>query len=200
MRFRPTFVLAVTVLAAACNDAAGPQSTMTREEALLVAGSVAGSLQQAPSISTKPNDQYWAAAEPRTFTQDVQVTAPCPLGGTADVTWHMSMTADAATGSLAIDANGTHKPAGCMYKHDATTLTVNGDPGLSFEAHLAFANQQPTAPIVVKLNGAFNWAADDGRSGTCSVNYQETTDLVAKSRTRDGTVCGYTIKETLTWT
>jgi len=201
MRFRITCLLAGAVLMAACSsDTTGPKSSLTRDEALSVAASVAGSLEQAPAASMPRVGDMPFAAEPHSFTQDVEVTSPCPFGGTANVQWHMSVTADNTTGAFTLDATGTHAPAGCKVQHDSTTITVDGNPSLTFEAHMAFLNNQPTAPIVVKLNGGFNWSADDGRSGSCSINYQETTDLVAKTRVREGSVCGHTVSETITWT
>lgn len=174
---------------------------MTRAEALAVAGAVASSNAQSTSLSRpSANGQITTQSDPITVRQDLSVTAPCPQGGNVKVTAHLTAVVDGATSSFTLDASGTDAPAACKVQHDAVTFTVDGDPSLSFESHVAVVNAKPSAPVVVKLNGAFKWTASDGRSGTCAIDFKETTDLNAKSRVREGTVCGTTVKETVTWT
>jgi hypothetical protein len=79
------------------------------------------------------------------------------------------------------------------------TLTITGDPDLDFGAHVGVSNHQRSQPFTATIDGAFSWTASDGRSGSCTVEYEEITDFAARKRTVTGNVCGHTVNETLTW-
>jgi hypothetical protein len=94
---------------------------------------------------------------------------------------------------------GIHSPDACAYNHQGITITIDGDPQLEFGAHLAVLNNAPNGPYTANIDGAFNWNTSDGRSGHCDVTYMEITDFAAQERTREGSVCGHSVRETLTW-
>jgi hypothetical protein len=202
MNLRSASLLLFPVVLAACSDdGLGPNSgdQMTRDEALMIAAAVSGSVETtstAPTVTASPSR---VAGIPFTFSQDVETSHPCPQGGNVALQWTVSGSADPDAGSFVLDLDGTHKPSGCAYPHNGLTFTLTGDPALSFSAHIAIANHQPSAPFTASISGAFNWTASDGRSGRCVVQYSESTDFIARQRTVDGEVCGHTVKETLSW-
>jgi hypothetical protein len=201
MTFRLTPLFAVATLAvAACSDSTAPDSgRLSREEAIMIAGAVTSSAQTTTSAQARPAGDA-IASEPHNFEHDLETSHPCPRGGTMNLTYRATGMVDPEAGSFEIDVSGTQRPAACAYDHQAVTFTVTGAPSLTFEAHLGVTNHQPSEPFTVEVNGGFRWTASDGRSGTCTIEYSEVTDFVAKRRTVDGSVCGHTVKETFTWT
>lgn len=204
MNLRTASLLLIPVFLAACeDDGSGPNSgdQLTRAEAILLAGELSGAVETTagtPEV-TIGQDGAAAAAGPITFTRDQESTHPCPGGGTVSLQWRITGTADFETGSFTLDVDGTNRPAGCQYLHDGTTLTISGDPDLDFSAHAATVNYEPTEPFTAGIEGAFSWSASDGRSGQCLVDYQAVTDFAAKQRTVEGSVCGHSIAQTLSW-
>jgi hypothetical protein len=201
MKFHSVSLLLLPIIVTACSDSAGPDSGdhLTRAEALLIAGEVSGSVGTTSTAPVTTSSQDGIASDPFTFTKDLETSHPCPRGGTVQLAWRVDGTIDPDAGMLELNLEGTHKPSACAYLHEGVTLTITGDPDLDFAAHLAVNNSQPTEPFTASINGAFNWTASDGRSGRCSVAYEEVTDFNARKRTVDGDVCGHTIKETLSW-
>ena len=202
MNLRSTYLLLFPVLLAACSDdGLGPNSgdRLTREEALMIAAAVSGSVETTSAAPTVTASQDRVAGVPITFSQTHESTHPCPQGGSLTLKWTVTGSADPDAGDFQLDVDGTHEPSGCIYPHQGLTITLTGDPDLSFEAHLGITNGQPSEPFTAAIEGAFNWSASDGRSGRCVVRYDESTDFVAKSRTVDGEVCGHTVQQTFTW-
>ena len=191
---------AVLVLAACSDDAAGPTGDpLTRAEAALIAGNVTANSDQtaaAPQMSVTVGDA--AASDPMSFTNDLEINVPCPVSGRLQQRWTASVTFDQATGTFAMEVKGNQKHLACAFSHEGITLTVDGDPDIDIEAHVATANHRPTEHTL-SIEGAFKWSASDGRSGTCPITLEAVTDFAARKRTVDADVCGHTIKETTSW-
>ena len=200
MKPRSSALILFPLFLAACSDSAGPNSgdRLTREEALRLAAEVSSSV-GATSVAPVRSHPDGIASVPINFSEDHESTHPCTDGGTVRLTWQITGSIDPEAGSFEMDVEGTHKPSGCAYEHQGLRLTINGDPDMDFDAHVAIANGQPSEPFTVSINGAFAWSASDGRSGRCTVQYAEVTDFAAGKRTVDGNVCGHVVQETLTW-
>jgi hypothetical protein len=200
MKSRLSALFVFPLLLAACSDSAGPTSgdRLTREEAMRLAAEVSSSV-GTTSVTPVRNHAEGVASVPINFTEDHQNTHPCTDGGTVRLTWRITGSIDPEAGLFEMDVEGTHQPSGCAYEHDGLLLTINGDPDMDFDAHVAVANSQPSEPFTISINGGFAWSASDGRSGRCTVQYAEVTDFAAGRRTVDGNVCGHVVKETLTW-
>ena len=200
MKSRSSALFLVPVLIAACSDSAGPNSgdRLTRDEAMRLAAEVSSSV-GTTSVAPVRSNADAVASVPISFTEDHESSHPCADGGTVRLTWRVTGAIDPEAGLFELDVEGTHKPSGCAYKHAGLTLTINGDPDMDFDAHVAVANSQPSEPFTISIDGAFAWSASDGRSGRCTVQYAEVTDFAAGKRTVDGNVCGHVVKETFTW-
>jgi hypothetical protein len=199
MKVRSALVLALFGLAACNDDATMPGSgSLSREEAIMIAAAVTGNV-ETTSANTPVGAQNGVYFDPITFNQQLQASHPCPRGGTATLRWDATLVIDTAQHTIELDVEGAHTPAACAFMHEGTTITIDGDPRLDFDAHLALANHVPSEPYTANIDGAFTWSASDGRSGRCTVAYQEVTDFAARQRTREGSVCGHTVQETLTW-
>ena len=202
MRFRLTSIVAVSVAFAACADSSGPDSNLTRAEALMIVSAVSNSAQTSgtTAASANPRPTVSASAVPVSFEHDLESSLPCPRGGTVGLVYHAAGTVDDEAGSAVLDLSGSQTHSACAFQYGAITITVNGDPRLEYEAHLSILNQQPNAPFSVGVSGAFNWSTSDNRSGRCAITYDEVVDFAQRRRTVEGNVCGYTVHETFTWT
>jgi hypothetical protein len=199
MKVRYALLVALFGVAACNDDSTMPdQSSLSREEALMIAAGVTGNVETAsanPATSTQSGVYF----DPTTLTQQLEASAPCPQGGTATLRWDATLVVDPDAHTIELDVTGSHTPDSCAYNHRGVTITIDGNPQLDFDAHLAVANNVPSEPYTANINGAFTWSTSDGRSGSCTVTYEEVTDFAAHERTREGSVCGHSIRETVTW-
>jgi hypothetical protein len=197
MKVRYALMLVAPLALGACSETTGLDTGLTREEAIMIAAAVSGSLE---TTTQRPvSNPNGVSLVPVTVTQEVEVSAPCPNGGTNTLAWTSTVTADEETESLVIDVEGTHAPADCAYTHGSIVITIDGDPLMNFGAHLSVLNGAPTEPYTASVDGAFNWSTSDGRSGRCTVDYQETLNFALQQHRLQGSVCGFTVNQTLTW-
>jgi hypothetical protein len=190
---------AVLVLAACSDDAAGPTGDrLTRAEAGVIAGNVtANSEQTAASPQMNVNGDA-SASDPISFSNDLEINVPCPVSGRLQQRWTARVNFDQEAGTFEMEVNGNQKHLACAFRHEGVTLTVDGDPDIDIEAHVATANHRPTVHTL-SIEGAFKWSASDGRSGSCPITLDAVTNFAARTRTVEGDVCGHTIKETTNW-
>jgi hypothetical protein len=194
--------LAAAALLVACGD--NPMGStgdrLTREEAMTVADGVTTSGSSA-SAGLRPASSGLdhITADPRTFTVEHESSHPCPRGGRISIELDATFMMDVDERTYSYDAAGSLTHDSCAYLHEGVTLTVTGDPNLTYEAHAAVENGEPQGQFSSEATGAFNWTASDGRSGRCTVNLTDVTDFVARNRTIEGEVCGHTIRRVTTW-
>ena len=195
---------ALIVLLTACNDSptASTGDRMTRQEAQAIANGISQSGSNA-TTGLRPasgGSDVTASAPPSTFTVNHESSHPCPQGGRITVGLDVTFMVDVADRTYSLDTEGALTHAGCMFVQDGVTLTVTGDPRLTYEGHAAVEDGRPKGPWRSEAGGAINWSASDGRSGRCVVDLSDVTDFVAKTRTVQGEVCGHTVTHTVSWT
>lgn len=199
---RTAALAALTLLATACSDSAGPADQLSRAEALSLASAILASGETATSASAGAQSTTipeGVDAVPIEFTHTHQSSHPCPAGGTVAFDLAVDGTADDETGSLAFTLTGSQTHADCAFPHDGATITVNGDPDLQFSASAAMTNHLPSAPFTYAVLGGFTFATSDGRSGECLVDIDAVTDFQARQRTFTAQVCGHSISQTTSW-
>lgn len=192
----------VLVLGACSDDPAGPTGDrLTRAEAALIAGDVTakGDVVTAMPQMSASGVESSTAGIPRTFSQDLNITIECPLGGQVQQVYSVDATMDLDAGNFSLDVTGTQQHMACAVRHNGVTITLDGDPDIDMEAHVGTVNHHPQAHTL-EINGAFKWTASDGRSGTCPINLDAVTNFAARTRTVAGTVCGHSYNETTSWT
>jgi hypothetical protein len=194
-------VLATAALVAGCSDSTGVSGDrMTRQEALAVAEDVSRSGEAGYTTSRQSASSASATeSPPTTITFDHTSRHPCPVSGRVEIELAIELELDAQAHSFHYNSQGTLTHDDCAFVKDGVTLTLDGDPDLSFESQASGAGLQ-LEPFQFEAEGAFNWTASDGRSGHCTINIDTVTNFVAKTRTVQGDVCGHTIDQTLTWT
>ena len=192
-------LLATLAIAACDDDGTGVEGdAMTQAEATALASAIALSSEDATAEGLAEVTQSGGeGAGTITFTQTT--THPCPLGGEAAVELNATVDYDEQAQSFELDADGSLTHDDCSFEHQGETFTVDGDPGLSIEAHAAAEGGEPVGDWTSSVVGAFLWSADDGRDGRCVIDLSTITDFAATNRTVAGAVCGHTIQQTIDW-
>ena len=202
MTRRTMAIFSAALVLAACSDDGSMEPTgdrLTRAEASVIANNVtANSDQTAAMPQATTVDASVVSSIPLNFTRELELNIVCPAGGNLQQKWTVTASIDAEAGDFSLDVVGFQKHLACAYVHEGLTITVDGDPDIDMEAHVATEDHHPTEHTL-EINGAFKWTASDGRSGTCPISLDAVTDFGARRRTVEGTVCGHTISETTTW-
>jgi hypothetical protein len=194
-------VLATAALVAGCSDSTGVSGDrMTRQEALAVAEDVARSGEAGYTSSRQAASSASATqSPPTTITLDHTSRHPCPTSGRVEIDLSIELVLDVDAQSFDYDSEGTLTHEACAFVKDGVTLTLDGDPSLSFQSHAAGVGVQ-LQPFQFEADGEFDWSASDGRSGHCTIDIETSTNFLTRTRTVQGDVCGHTIDQTFTWT
>lgn len=149
------------------------------------------------------SDQNGSMPGPRATVLSSQTTfhtkRDCRLGGTMTVDGDISHSFDTSTNTLTADFQATVTHDGCVRDIRGTDITLTGNPNLQLAAHRERVDGAPSGQQTWSLKGSVSWTKPDGTSGTCDIDIQGTLDPATHTRTIDGSVCGNTIHESLTW-
>lgn len=196
--------IAAAALLAACGKADDPAGAkgdqLTRAEALVIVDAIAMATNEDHTAIIEGGASSPAGAAPGTITVEHTSTHPCPADGQIAVALQAALTYDEEAQSLEYDAEGSLTHQACGVVHEDVTITVDGDPNITFGTHASFSGGTAAEPITESVEGAFLWSTSDGRSGRCVIDLEKVTDLVAKRHTLQGEACGHTIERTITWT
>lgn len=208
MRARTLFVVLLAVVTtAACDEATGTLDGLTETEVQELAdGMIAtsfgatGEVAQADLASTD-GLVLQLAGDTVTSTTEFVTTRTCVRGGqvvlegTRERVWDR----DTRTGSSDLALTKTHEDCARPLRDRDVTITVNGAPNIAVEVHHAWADGERDGLQTMSMNGTIDWATDDDRSGTCTIDVDVTFDPDARTRTVSGTVCNRTFERTTTW-
>lgn len=191
--------LAAVVVLAACGDDSVSPSTLTEAEAEELAGAIfSQSLGQALTIQPVPA-QTSEGPSAVTFSETVDVTAPCPMGGQVSISGSIEGETDDQTGAGQIDFDMSVVHASCVVQGEqGTQFTLTGDPSLGFAFTMTTDGEQ-NASFSGSISGGIDWATED-KEGTCSIGF----DLSGESSPTGfsfqtaGTICGADVSRTVT--
>jgi hypothetical protein len=198
----PLALAGALLLAAACSDSTAPNGVLTVDETSELAAQMGIHLADAfstPAMSAARIDAARTSAArtsavPAPFGVTVDLTVPCPRGGSARITANVTGTIDEATESVIADVTGTQRPNNCGYDVHGKTIRVTGS--LTATAHAEIEHGVPVRTQRASVEGQFSWVASDGRRGSCSVKYTATANYTTNVATVDGNFCGSTIQVT----
>jgi hypothetical protein len=185
--------------AAACSDSTAPDSVLTAAETNELALQMgmqlsSGFTAAAASAASSAASRASLNAIPVPFSVAINVRVPCPEGGTTQLTATASAVVDEATQSVTADVTGTHRPSDCGLDVHGTTFRITGE--LTTRAHVVVKDGLPVGEQTASLDGSFSWRAEDGRSGTCTINYSASANYTTNVATVNGNFCGSTIQVT----
>lgn len=197
MNVRQSVALGTLALLAACaGDSTGLKSKLTSDEAVALAmalnsqASAAGAA-QASSANRLPSGISFNSV-PSPVSASVDVTGPCPRGGTNHLVFTLNATVDDQAQSLTADMSGTQSPNACGFDAKNVIVHITGTPSLTHSAHLAVEAGQPAGVWTSSLKGSFDYTTSDDRSGSCSVDWSTEANFTTHRMKIDGTFCGST--------
>ncbi len=175
-------------LAAACTETTGVTDALTDEDVAFLADEVMADafhgLGSAVSFSLAGR---WLDAVTEPINRSAGYTRACPEGGTISVTGSVSGTLD-ETGSGVMSVERTLILTDCVRSRGEVTFTINTDPSIVLAGEVAVENRIRTGGVFTKT-GAFEWEADNGRSGRCEIDLAITWSSDG-SKSVVGTFCG----------
>jgi len=192
--------LSMLAMVSACSaDVLGSKGSLTADESAELAMQISSTIQSSAGTSAAASMTRRPSTPGLNFASvpvslNLDTTVPCPLGGQTHLTLSVSGTVDQTAQTAALDLTGTNAPQDCGYHAKHVKVSVTGTPNLTQTAHVSVDHGVPTGVQSFSSNGSFDWSTDDGRSGSCSLNYTATADYGNSTVTVNGTVCGTTIQ------
>ena len=191
-------ILFATFVLSACGDSTGPGDDLSEEEAealaeVVIRTMIAGT-EEAGGAGGGP------LAVPFTFETDVNGNAPCPLGGTVGYDGSATLIGDTESDDGTFSYSMTYVHASCTARSESgIRFSVSGAP--SVVASMTVVAVGNSVDMVASFSGAVEWDSE-GRSGTCSISIEMTTDFDALSEVGaaavSSSVCGRTFSQSIT--
>lgn len=138
-------------------------------------------------------------AVPFTFSSQTDINVPCPLGGTVDISAHITVSGDTEVegGSISVDMTEVHNSCSAEQEGTGIQFTLTGSPNLvsSFDAQSSATGD---VSVTGSLDGTIGWeTAND--SGTCvvDIDYSASGNELtgAATATVTGSICGVTLTQ-----
>ena len=132
------------------------------------------------------------AGAPINIDWALSVTTPCDEGGTFGVDGAITGSIDDQTlaGTLSLDV-GTSM-TDCGFLAEEQIFTFNTNPDLQLEGSVSWDQSGLVGTSTFTYDGGLDWAAADGRSGSCSFNVSVSLSQDG-TETASGTVCGVNV-------
>lgn len=161
-------------------------------------------------LLTSTYSNAYAAAQPAptgpqpvpfTFSSQTDVNVPCPLGGTVDISAHITVSGDTEVegGTISVDMTEVHNSCSAEQEGTAIEFTLTGSPNLvsSFDAESGATGD---VSVTGSLDGTLAWeTAND--SGTCvvDIDYSASGNELtgAATATVTGSICGVSLTQSV---
>jgi hypothetical protein len=190
---------------AACDSSTGVSSSITQADAndLALQMDAVSTLSPSdfglgPSFSVVAGGSGAAAVSaPISINNQFTVTRACPKGGHVALAGTITGTGDATTHSLSVEAAATRTDTNCAFQTKNGTLTLNGNPNITYDGHLNIVNAALSGLQTQTHKGSFSWARVGG-SGVCDVDITSSYDPATHTATVSGTFCGIAVNATQT--
>lgn len=124
------------------------------------------------------------------YDDEIDGVTECLGGGSASVTGLITGDVDQEAETADISVSATADLVACVVPGEATTFTLNGDPDVDLSAEITIT---PTAiSIDISTDGDVAFSTNDGRSGSCSLNFGVSASATQAGVIQNltGTVCG----------
>ncbi len=129
------------------------------------------------------------AGAPITIDWSLGVSTACELGGTFDVNGEITGSIDDQTFAGDFQLDVMTSMTDCAFMADEQVFTFNTNPDLQLSGSTSWDANGLVGTSIYTYVGGLDWAAADGRSGSCAV------DVVASlapdgTESATGTICG----------
>jgi hypothetical protein len=202
MKSRSLFLGAAALLAlAACDSATAPDAGIAVDapeiassvDALsLLALAQAGASPFAPSFAISSFGDLVPAAAVTPVNRPINVTRPCPAGGTITIAGTTTGTSDPVAHNLTVTSSLTRTEAACGMNTQHGVVTLNGNPNVAMTHSINVVAGKPVGPQTSTQKGSFTWTRGT-KTGTCNVDVTSTFDATAGTITVSGSMCGRAI-------
>src|SRR5947209_14322717 len=196
---------ALLVAAAACSDSTGLKNGINQADANQLASDFdnvasfnATDFGPTASFSINTDGTSGSAAvtsTPVPINTQFSVTKQCPRGGQTSFAGTVTGTRDRVAHNLTLDANATRTDTNCAFDTRDGVLTLNGNPNLTYTAHINIVNFALSGLQTASHKGSFTWSRTGG-SGTCDVDITRTFDPSTKTLPIKGPSCAHTSNTT----
>jgi hypothetical protein len=169
-------------------------SELSQAEALSLAGQLA--LESFSFARSQDGDVPSQAAAgfpsrvPETVTVSFDVTRTCQWGGTVDSSGSVQVLTDTDVERKVVDIVAHDDHQACVLRGAGDVFTLDGDPDLTTEIHVASLAGELEGVQSVSLSGAVLWQTDT-RDGRCAVDLLVEVNPDAGSQTTRGSFCGH---------
>lgn len=175
---------------------------LSQAEAAAIAGFMSGAAFEGWSFdegegaaaSVAPAAGASVSGEPIQFDVAIDASSQCPQGGSVSVAGLFAGTVDSETQTGTVALGIVVTADGCTFPADETVFTVDTNPDLELDGDFAWEAGQPVGDQTFSYAGGIAWTAEDGRSGSCTIDLQvrrgEDGTLV-----ESGSACGMSIDE-----
>lgn len=191
--------LVAMVALAACGDNDGvTPGTLSQEQAAELASAIfSQSFFGALEIGYEQPPQAVGGPMLATYSETVEATGPCPLGGEVAINGSVDVETDDETGAGDIDFTLTLVHSSCAVQgQQGTQFTLTGNPSLVFDFLMSTDGEQGFS-FSGSISGAVDYAIDGGDEGSCPINYDfsgesSQTGFAAQAT---GSVCGVDVSQ-----
>lgn len=179
---------------AGCGDATGSDALTSDEAAGLTAQMAGAGVAGAGSgIAGSPARASGLEAVPVPINVTVNHTQSCQGGGSINMTGSVSGSIDSETQDGTLSVNITQSITDCRLTEAGKEFTVSGNPNLQVTGNVTIVGGQPSGTQTLTFTGAFQWSANDGRSGSCEIDITINWSPTTASASVTGTACGHNV-------
>lgn len=201
MRLNVRYVaLAAMVALAGCGDDDGvTPGNLTEAEAQELAGAIfQQSFANALQLDYQPPAQAPGGPALVTYSESVEATGPCPLGGEVTLQGVVDGDIDDETGAGTIEFSVDLVHALCGVQGDqGTQFTLTGNPGLGFDFTMETDGEENFG-FSGEILGNVDWSTDE-EDGSCGIDYDFSGESAQGgfAFNTEGTVCGVEFSHSL---
>lgn len=193
-------IAAMIALAGCGEDGVSPGDLTEAEAQELAAAIFAQSFASALQLDYQPPAQAPGGPALITYSESVEATGPCPLGGQVTLAGTVDGDVNDETGAGTFEFSVDLVHAACGVQGDeGTQFTLTGNPGLGFDFFLESDGEQNLS-YTGDILGAIDWSTSDKEGSVCEIDYDFSGDFSAGSISvsAEGRVCGVDFSHSVT--
>lgn len=192
------FALFALLATAACDEALVP-GELTETEAAELAALVMESTFSNTAGLAQPAQANGPAMVPVEFSQSVDTSLPCPMGGSVGVSATFDYLGDSDAAGFELDYTMTQTHDGCSAASESgKQFTLNGSPNLQLDIGI-FSQDGQSASWNGSITGAIDWESE-GFEGSCSMTLEFGGSALSENSANfemSGSVCGHSVQQSL---
>jgi hypothetical protein len=197
MHITGRFIAALTVLTlgTACSGDSVTETsgdTLSEQEVLEIftaLSAVGGGVMPLGPVAAPANGPQLADIP---IDESLDDTADCPNGGTLSIRGNVSGTVDDVTFDADLEFDLTQDMTDCgITTASNAQFVLNGADDIDIVGTILMSGESVSGSLAYQ--GGFAWEAEDGRSGTCGVDFDVSFSSASLTGTASGEICDRTV-------